>query len=189
MKTLEEISLLDILPDSVSRDATVQAIAKAVDPQLKFISVNVDAPAIYSNIDKLPGDILDHLAVQYDVATWRDYWNLATKRSVIKTAIADKRIVGTVAAVENAIKSLGSSAKIVEWWQTTPKGTPHTFKIYISLNDVEGTVTEQMQEDIILLIDAAKPKRSHYDMILTRAINGGIGIHTELRSMTYSRIG
>lgn len=188
MKTLEEISLLDLLPASISRDATVQAIAKAIDPQLKIISETVDAPAIYSNIDKLPGDILDHLAVQYDVATWRDHWSLAMKRSIIKTAIADKRIVGTVAAIENAIKSLGSSARIVEWWQTEPKGTPHTFKIYVSLNDVEGTVTEQMQEDIILLIDAAKPLRSHYDMILTRAMNGGLGIHAELRSVTYSRI-
>lgn len=188
MKTLEQISLLDLLPNSISGDATVQAIVKATDPQLNFISVNVDTPAIYSNIDNLPGDILDHLAVQYDVATWRDYWNIATKRSVIKTAIADKRIVGTVAAVENAIKSLGSSAKIIEWWQTEPKGTPHTFKIYVSINDMEEAVTEQTQEDIILLINAAKPLRSHYEMILTRSVNGGLGIHTELRSATYSRI-
>lgn len=189
MKTLEEIKLKDILPSSIGRDVTVQAAADAIDPHLQFVSEKLDAPAIYANIDNLSSTQLDHLAVQYDVATWRDHWNISLKRSVIKTAIADKRKIGTVSAVKGALKSLGSSAKIVEWWQTNPMGTPHTFTIYVTLSDTQGTITEEMQKDVQIMIDAAKPLRSHYEMILVRALNGGVGIYANMRSITYSRIG
>ena len=189
MKTLDEIKLKDIVPSSIGRDVTVKAAADAIDPQLQFVSERLDAPAIYADIDKLSSTQLDHLAVQYDVATWRDHWNITLKRSVIKTAIADKRKIGTVSAVKGALKSLGSSAKIVEWWQTEPMGTPHTFTIYVTLSEAQGTITDEMQKDVQIMIDAAKPLRSHYEMILVRAISGGIGIYANVRTAVFSRIG
>lgn len=189
MKTLEEIKLSDIMPDSINKDVTVTAAADAIDPQLKGISADVDKPGIYSRIDELSSEALDNLAAQYDVAAWRDHWDIAMKRSVIKTAIASKRKVGTVSAVKMALESIGSYSKIVEWWQTKPKGTPHTFTIYVTLSDVQGTVSDEMQNDIQLMIDAAKPLRSHYEMVLTQTLGSEIGIYAEMRSAVYNRVG
>lgn len=189
MKTLEEIRLSDIMPDSINKDVTVQAAAEAIDPHLKMISADVDKPGIYSRIDELSSEALDNFAAQYDVATWRDHWDVSLKRSVIKTAIANKRKVGTVSAVKAALESIGSYSKIVEWWQTEPKGTPHTFAIYVTLSEAQGAVTAETQEDIQLLIDAAKPLRSHYEMVLVQSLTSGVGIYAKMRCVVYNRVG
>lgn len=188
MKTLEEIRLADIMPGSITKDGTVSAAAGAIDPQLKAVSGAVDNPAIYSRLEVLPGEMLDNLAAQYDVTAWRESWNLQTKRAVLKTAIRNKRKVGTVSAVKDALESIGAFSNIVEWWQKEPKGTPHTFSIYVSLNDAPEAVSEDVQTYTKAMIDAAKPLRSHYDLVLVQRLSGGMGIYGEVRTAVYRRI-
>lgn len=188
MKTLDDVKLSDLLPDSLSKDKVISAAAEAIDPQLKAISEKVDIPSIYANIDNLPSLVLDHLAVQYDVTVWRDSWPLTLKRSVLKTAISDKRKKGTVSAVKSALASISSAAEIVEWWQTNPKGQPHTFTIFATQSKIEGVVDAEMQEDLFALIDDAKPLRSHYSFILQDNLNGGINISGCMRVLTYASV-
>lgn len=130
---LEKVVLDDLLPDSIAKDDGVAAAAKAIDPQLQIASGFVDIPSIYVSIDRQSSTALDHLATQYDVSVWRDTWPLAVKRSVLKTAIADKRRKGTVEAVKQALASVSSAAVIREWWQKTPRGEPHTFEIVATM--------------------------------------------------------
>jgi hypothetical protein len=42
MKKLDEITIADLMPDSISGDREVSATARAIDPQLKVISEGVD---------------------------------------------------------------------------------------------------------------------------------------------------
>lgn len=172
MKTLDDILLEDILPENLAKDGTVKAASVAIDPQLTAVSQAVDLPSIYSNINSLSSLALDHLAVQYDVRVWRDTWPLSLKRSVLNTAIADKSKKGTLSAVKQALESLGSSAKVVEWWQETPKATPHTFKIYATQALIEGVIRSELQEDIIKAIYDAKPMRSHFTFTIQENIEG-----------------
>ncbi len=188
MKTLEDIDLKELLPSSIASDETVVAMAEAITPQLKPLLIDDTAPFLL-NIDKLPSLVLDHLAMQFDIKTWRDTWNVSLKRSVLKNAIADKKILGTVLAIERAVASFGSAVKIVEWWQEEPKGTPHTFKIYVTLDIAESDVNSATQDDIIKMVDYAKPARSHYELILQKSIKGNIGVYAHMRAITYSRIG
>ena len=90
MKDLDNIELLDVLPDSIAKDKQVKAAAKAIDPQLKTLANMAGIPSLYVNIDRLTGTQLDHLATQYDVTVWRDSWTDELKRSVLKTAISEK---------------------------------------------------------------------------------------------------
>ena len=45
-----------------------------------------------------------------------------------------------------------------------------------------------MQEDIIALIDDAKPVRSHYAFVIVKETTGGIGLEGWVRPCTYARI-
>lgn len=186
MKTLDDVTLADLLPDSIAKDENVAASAKAIDPELKLVADNIDIPALYVNIDRLPGDVLDHLATQYDVTVWRDSWPVAIKRSVLKTAIAEKRKKGTVSAVKKALESIASQATIEEWWQKEPKGKPHTFSIIATQSEIEGIIPAELQEDLIALIDDAKPLRSHYDFIVQQNITGGVNAWGCIRQLNYA---
>lgn len=188
MKTLDGVKLKDLLPDSIAKDGNVEASSEAIDPHLKFIAEHSGIPSIYIDIDNLSSVALDHLAKQYDISVWRDGWNVSLKRSVLKTAIADKRKKGTIGAVKKALQSLGSAASIVEWWQTTPKGEPHTFTIYATQPEFDGVIPAEMQEDIIGMIDDAKPLRSHYNFVVSQDYRGGIGVYGCVRVLAFSSV-
>ena len=188
MKTINDIQLKDTLPNGIAIDKTISAAATAIDPHLQLIASKVDLPSLYTNIDNLSSLALDHLAAQYDVSVWRDSWTVALKRSVLKTALSDKRKKGTRSAVIKAVESIGGAASIVEWWETNPKGTPHTFVINVALSGIEGVLSDEQQEDLIRLIDDAKPLRSHYELVLIKVLNGGIGAYGCMRTLTYSSL-
>lgn len=186
MKTLNDVHLKDLLPESIAKDGNVAACAEAIDPKLKLITEATDTPSIYVSIDNLSSIALDHLAKQYDVSVWRDSWNVELKRSVLKTAISDKRNKGTLGAVKEALKSLGAAAIVEEWWQTTPKGTPHTFTIYVTQQEFEGVIPSEMQEDVISMIDDAKPLRSHYRFVVVQNANGSFGACGFIRALAFT---
>lgn len=180
MKTLDDVSLLDILPGGLE----VKDEARAIDPQLR--AIDTDAPIIYTRIDALSSGILDHLAAQYDVTVWRDDWPDNVKRSVLKTAIADKSRKGTFASVKNAVSSLGPAVSIKEWWQYG--GAPHTFKIFVAQSKIDGHVAADVQADILAAVDDAKPARSLYDFIIEQPIDGVLNMCGIVRSATYARV-
>jgi phage tail P2-like protein len=184
-KTLQDISLADLAPDSITRDKAVSDCITAIDPYLK-LSNEMDYPAIYVRLGQMTGRQLDHLAVQYD-ATWRDSWPLSRKRRVIAMVIAQKRKVGTLHAVREALAAISSIATVTEWWQQEPKGTPHTFLITATLG-VGIEVDEELQEDLMALIDNAKPLRSWYTLTIQRSLEGGLNIYGAARPVVLSRI-
>lgn len=188
MKNLDDVKLKDLLPDSIAKDGNVEASAEAIDPQLKAIAGKTDIPSIYVAIDSLVSVALNHLAMQYDVEPWRDSWNVTLKRSVLKNAIANKRKKGTRSAVVAALESLGSAAQIVEWFEENPKGEPHTFTVYATQPDFDGVITAEMQEDLLIMLDDAKPLRSHYNFVLQDNFRADIGVFGFARTTTYARI-
>lgn len=187
-KELDKTSLLDLLPDSISKDSDVSAAAKALDIPLREMTGVLDLPSIYVSIDSLTSEQLDHLAYSWDASVWRDSWPIELKRSIVKQVVQEKRKKGTRKAVEEAVEALGSAATIQEWWEQTPKGTPHTFTIYASLGQIDGTLESEMQEDLIALINDAKPVRSHFDFVVVKNLLGRIGWRGSVRPVAYARI-
>ena len=188
MIQLENIKLLDFLPESINKDVTVQAIAEAIEPTFRQLVKEVDTPILWTSIDKMTSVQLDHLAVMFDLQVWRDQWPLTLKRSVLKSAFVTKRRTGTVAAVRDALASLGAASRIVEWWQTEPKGEPHTFDVVATLSQIDGALTDEMQADLLLMIRDSKPARSHFTFTLSIAQEGGIGFYGYARPVVVSRV-
>lgn len=185
--TITDIELNDILPNSIKNDSNVSASGKAIDPQLQTVSGFVDYPIILKRIDSLTSVQLDHLARQYD-ATWRDTWNIALKRSVLKATIANKRIVGTVKAVRNALDAISTTLDLKEWWQESPMGDPHTFTVVATMSDVSGGTSVERQEDLIAQIESAKPVRSWYTLKVNQALRGGFNAVGRVQTVILSRI-
>ena len=188
MRQLETLDLVETLPEAIRQDEAMRGLAYAFQRQFRKLAQVVDSGALFTNIDTMTSLQLDHLAVMFDLQTWRDYWPVSLKRSVMKSAFVNKRKVGTLAAVREALESIGSASRVIEWWQETPKATPHTFKIAATLKDIEGTLTEQMQEDLQIMIRNAKPARSHYEFVLETTQKGGIGLCGYARSLVDARI-
>lgn len=187
MKTIEEIKLKDTVPHSIKDDPNVSAMSEALDVQLQKIAGQVDLPFIYARLDKLPGAILDHLAKQFNVSPWRDYWSETLKRNVIKSVIATKRKRGTLHAVKKCLEGFGSTSDVIPWYEQTPPGIPGTFKISVVMRD-NGLTSVESQEDIKQMIDEVKPLTRHYEIIITQALSGGINVCGCFRTITYTKL-
>ena len=188
MKSLSETKLTDLLPPNLAADEDILAKAEAFDAQFGQLVQSIEQPAIYMRIDQMTSLQLDHLAVQYDVSPWRESWSVAMKRSVIRATYMTLCKRGTVEAVKTAVESLGSAVEIVEWWQMEPKGTPHTFKVVTNLGSFDGVVSSDLQNDVMALIDNAKPVRSHYTLELREGLEGGVGTTGLIESYVVARI-
>lgn len=188
MTEIKDVKLSQLIPENIVEDSNVKACADALDLPLQDVSNKVDIPSIYLRLDSLTSEQLDHMAAAWDASVWRQSWPIQIKRSVLNNVILEKRKRGTLGAVKKAIETIGSYTNITEWWQETPKGTPHTFKVIASLNNYEGVLESDLQEDLFGLIDDAKPVRSHYDFILQKRYSGEIGVIGLYRDLAYARV-
>ena len=188
MKSLSDTKLTDILPPNLAADNDIRAKAVAFDAQFGRLVGSIEQPAIYMRIDELSSLQLDHLAVQYDVSPWRESWPVTMKRNVIRATYMTLCKRGTVESVKIAVEALGSAVQIVEWWQMEPKGAPHTFKVVANLGSFDGVLSSDLQNDVMALIDNAKPVRAHYTLELREALEGGVGTTGLMESSVVARI-
>ena len=95
--------------------------------------------------------------------------------------------MGTLSAVKKVLESLGSAVSITEWWQKTPKDTPHTFEVVASIGDISGGLSANAQEDFFRLLDEAKPVRSHYTFTVVQSLLGNLQVSGTIRSASFAR--
>lgn len=188
MKSLSDTKLSDILPPNLAADENIRAMAEAFDVQFSQLAEAIEQPAIYARIDLLTSVQLDHLAVQYDVTPWRESWPVTMKRNVIRATYMSLCKRGTVEAVKTAVSALGSAVHIVEWWQMEPKGRPHTFTVVANLGSYDGVLSSDLQNDVMALIDNAKPVRSHYTLELRESLDGGVGTVGLMENSVVARV-
>lgn len=188
MTEIKDVKLSQLIPENLVDDSNVKACADALDLPLQDVSNKVDIPSIYLRLDSLTSEQLDHMAAAWDASVWRQSWPIQIKRNVLNNVILEKRKRGTLGAVKKAIETIGAYTNITEWWQETPKGTPHTFKVIASLNHYDGVLESDLQEDLFELIDDAKPVRSHYDFVLQKRYSCEIGVIGLYRDLAYARV-
>jgi phage tail P2-like protein len=130
------------------------------------------------NADTCPVNLLPFLAAALSVDRWDANWPEQTKRSVIKASYFVHKKKGTIGALRRVVEPLGYLIRIIEWWQTTPRGPRGTFQLDIGVLDTG--ITEEMYLELERLIDDAKP--------LTRQLLG-LAISMEVRGTEYLGVG
>lgn len=119
-----------------------------------------------------PEHILPWLAWALSVDEWDDAWPVSVQRTVILESIALHRKKGTLWAVRRALAQTGQRGTVVEWWQETPRGIPHTFRVDVDVSDrgLEPATIAAIERRI----DAAKPVRSHYTLRVFAALTAPV---------------
>lgn len=126
------------------------------------------------NPDTCPADLLPWLASWLSVDTWDVSWTEAQKRAVCKASISVHRKKGTVGSVREILQATAADVNLVEWWQETPRGTPHTFRLDVEIED--RGIDEATLQSVERQVTSVKPVRSHFTTRLIGRTKGKLYI-------------
>ena len=122
-------NLLASLPAVLANDDNMAALASAVAEVLAARVGEIERMSIYSQIDRLPNELLDILANDFKVDWWDANYTLEEKRRTLKDSWNVHRRLGTKAAVVLAISAIYPDTQVSEWWEYG--GKPYHFKLLI----------------------------------------------------------
>lgn len=162
-KDIYGLSLRDVIPSSIASDPQIQAMIKALDPELQSVSRDTREALIYSRIDELPEDVIDLLAWQFHV----DFYEPAAlpvevKRRLVKTAIPVHRRKGTKWAVEELCGTIFGDTSVRPWFEYG--GEPYHFNISIDTT----LATQEAWEKFFLALEVTKSARDWLDEVEMR---------------------
>lgn len=110
-KTIYEATLSEALPDLISGDVSAQAVCAGIDPQIRAMCAQIDVPAWMSRVQTMSSDELDHVAYTFGSHVWMKDWSLEQKRAYIVEVVANKKIIGTPAAIIDVFTQLGYTVR------------------------------------------------------------------------------
>jgi len=169
-------------PNSTSLERTMEAVT------LRLTDVRVPLRTLW-NATTISGELLPWLAWSVGLDSWKTYWPDSVKRARTAQAIDIARRKGTAKAVRDVAAAFGAFVTIVEWWQKTPRGIPHTFDVIVTVSGQGGTeASAAYVEDIIAEITRTKPARSHFVVTQGLHVLGGIGLVCAVRAQSYAHM-
>lgn len=154
--------------------------------------VDLDLPADAYNPMACPAALLPWLAWGLSVDTWDTDWSEADKRAAVAGSIELHRRKGTPKSVEIVLARFDQLARLVEWHETTPRGTPHTFEIILPIAGDEAApggrrATAEFAEAIIREIMRVKPLREHFTLVQALIARTTIGLQSVARPLLARR--
>jgi phage tail P2-like protein len=102
--------------------------------------------------------------------------------------IAIARRKGTAESVRSVVASFGGSVAIREWWQSEPRGLPHTFSLILNLDSAGAPASAAFVDQVIAEVNRAKPARSTFTFTQGLTAQAGIGLVAALRPTIYARL-
>jgi len=141
------------------------------------------------NANTCPLPLLPYLAWGVSIDGWDPDWPEAIKRRRVKQAISVQRRKGTAASIRSVVEAFGGTIAIREWWQTVPRGTPHTFDLTLSLNDISGNPRDaDFVDAVIAEVRRTKPVRSHFTFSQALSATGAFGTVGVARPAIFRRL-
>lgn len=151
----------DILPEHLAQQDEVQALAFAVGRQVEKLCIFADGARTYAAIHVMPEEILDLLAVELRTPAYDEAYPIHVKRGLIEGSLLFYSKMGTPAALNQIIKAIFETGKIVEWFDY--KGEPYHFKIAIEIGD--EVVKIERSRQVLQRIQYYKNLRSVLDEV------------------------
>ncbi|SMO74487.1 phage tail protein, P2 protein I family [Balnearium lithotrophicum] len=157
--------LKEVAPPNLLKDPIIKALLESTDPELQKVKEQIINVIIYPRIDEIDDEeLLDLLAWQFHVEGYELARTIDEKRNLVKNSIELHRYKGTKYAVEKVLSTLNLGGKVKEWFEYG--GNPYRFKIDLFFEELikHGiTLTPQVQDRLIELINSYKNERSHLE--------------------------
>lgn len=177
-----DVSLHEILPPSLTDDDQLMALTDALDRQNNDFASDVDLHLpLLPNLDRLPERIVDLLAWQFHVDDYSTLDDIDVRREMVRNAIEQHRLQGTVAAVKTVLDRVfgAGNYNLVEWFEST--GQPYTFVIYTERGFTDEVFPAAFMRRVVSALASAKNVRSWYTLAALRqsemALNFGFVSH------------
>lgn len=151
--------LIDNTPPSIAYDAQTQAICAAWDRQAREVIDAIDECIILPNLDRIVNPrLIDLLAWQLHVDFYDATLPIQTRRELVRKSLEWHTFKGTKWVVEDMLKTIFDTGKLLEWFEYNPK--PHDdwhqayrFKIITSAGSADPAVLRRL----LAAINAVKP--------------------------------
>jgi len=154
MIRLHEAELISVLPPFVKSNTDVQAISYAFKMGAAKLFSDTARISLYANIDYLPENLLDLLALELQSQYYDEMLDIETKRELIKNTLTWYMRGGSVAAVREMVRTIFGSGITVEWDESGD--APGTFYITTTIE-----LTPEKIRELKEVIEKVKNKRSH----------------------------
>ncbi|PPT45547.1 phage tail protein I, partial [Xanthomonas arboricola] len=107
----------------------------------------------------------------------------------LRSAMAIQRRKGTANSVRMVVESFGGAVAIREWWQTEPRGQPHTFELALTLTGADGqSASARFVEEVIAEVERTKPVRAHFAFTQGFRAEGALSVMATSRIATFIRL-
>lgn len=167
MMTLNNLSLLDLQPEFLRSDPVTVALCRAFDPVFQSFSEELKGLLIYTNIDNLPGEILDEIAWGFDIDWYDSSGTLAERRKTVKNAFSIFRRRGTASAIKDAVAAGFGDARVEEWFDYA--GEPYHFRVIVE----DPSATSARAAAFLSMVERVKNARSVLDSITIMSTSPG----------------
>lgn len=182
MTKYSEAELTTVLPPYLKEDPDIQAISHAFRMGVAKLLQYAALSPVYADIDVLPEEILDLLALELQSQYYDESMDKELKRVIIKNSLAWHAKGGTVSAVNEMVQTIFGEGRTIEWYEFG--GEPGTF--YIDTNaELSPDIVKQFRN----IIDKVKNKRSHLvNVTVNRRIQQRIYLAEYFRSTPHVTI-
>ena len=161
MKSIKDVNLAEILPENISADKNLKAVAESLDCELKRLTQELRQVLHLPRLNELNHEVLNHFGYQFHCDHFEpESMNLEVKRNLIRQSLYWHKIKGTPASVEEFLGYFGIGAQVIENWEYG--GEPYFFRL--KLKDVAYLMDDG--DTFIRLIYAAKNERSWIDAFI-----------------------
>ncbi len=164
---LHDIDLLSLQPQFLQKDPVTIALCKAFQPVFDQLAEGLKSILIYTNIDNLPGPVLDELAWGMNVTWYNTRDTLAARRETIKKALSVFARMGTAGAIKDAVAANFGDSSVEEWWQYGAE--PGYFRIVVE----DPAATAERAADFVRTVNAVKNVSSWLDQIILMRTSPG----------------
>lgn len=161
MIKLFDAMLTDGLPKIMSDQAWAQALAVAIQRQLRRILEYAQRTRSFAAIEDLDESVLDALAIELNTPLYRQTYPIEVKQQIIKNSLVYFSRAGTAAAVSGLIQDIYGGAVVEEWFEFG--GEPGRFRIVLDISQQQGEVSVFSAKEMELMIYAVKRGSAHLE--------------------------
>lgn len=153
-KGILDVTLLDLFP---SKTSEIQCLSYVDSMLNKEFAAFTERAVLASNVDNLPEEILDLLALQYRIPYYDSDFAIDLKRSLVKEGYQWMMTAGTTGCVNRLIQAIFGGGNVVEWYQyADPSMKEGEFDVEINEKDI----TEDIVRDFARILKRAKTSHS-----------------------------